>query len=143
MVHLCFFGTPHQGTNSVAEFLLNLGTALTNSKEASVLRELKLWSPSLIETNQMWVEIAGGFTITSFFEREKYNGVLVCCLTIFGMTLTDYIQRSSQKAPLGLTGTMRPWCLWIAITSISANSRTALIRCFSGCSDACTRRLLH
>jgi hypothetical protein len=41
------------------------------------LEELKLWSPSLIETNQLWVEIADGFTITSFYERNRYMGVLV------------------------------------------------------------------
>jgi hypothetical protein len=74
VVHLCFFGTPHQGTNST---LLNLGSALTKSKAGSVLDELKLWSPSLIETNQLWVEIADGFTITSFYERNSYMGVLV------------------------------------------------------------------
>ena len=74
VVHLCFFGTPHQGTDST---LLNLGSVLTKSKAGSVLEELKLWSPSLIEANQLWVEIADGFTITSFYEREPYMGVLV------------------------------------------------------------------
>ena len=74
MVHLCFFGTPHQGTRSS---LLSLGTALTKSKAGSVLQELKLWSPSLIETNQLWVEIADAFTITSCLERNPYMGVLV------------------------------------------------------------------
>jgi hypothetical protein len=57
--------------------LLNLGSVLTKSKAGSVLKELKLWSPSLIEANQLWVEIADGFTITSFYEREPYMGVLV------------------------------------------------------------------
>jgi hypothetical protein len=74
VVHLCFFGTPHQGTNST---WLNLGSALTKSKAGSVLEELKLWSPSLIETNQLWVEIADGFTITSFYEMNPYMGILV------------------------------------------------------------------
>lgn len=57
--------------------MLNLGSVLTKSKAGSVLQELKLWSPSLIETNQLWVEIADGFTITSFYERNPYMGVLV------------------------------------------------------------------
>ena len=74
VVHLCFFGTPHQGTNST---LLDLGSVLTKSQAGSVLQELKLWSPSLIETNQLWVEIADGFTITSFYERNPYMGILV------------------------------------------------------------------
>jgi hypothetical protein len=74
VVHLCFFGTPHQGTSSA---LLSLGSLLTKSKAGNVLEELKLWSPSLIETNQLWVEIADGFTITSFYERNSYMGVLV------------------------------------------------------------------
>lgn len=42
-----------------------------------MLRELDLWSPSLVETNQLWVEIANGFSITTFFEREPYKGVMV------------------------------------------------------------------
>jgi len=42
-----------------------------------VLNELKLWSPPLIETNQLWVEIADGFTITSCFEKNPYMGILV------------------------------------------------------------------
>jgi hypothetical protein len=75
VVHLCFFGTPHQGTDST---LFSLGSALARSKAGSLLEELKLWSPSLIETNQLWVEIADGFTITSFYERNPYMGVLVC-----------------------------------------------------------------
>jgi hypothetical protein len=74
VIHLCFFGTPHQGTSSS---LLSLGSVLTKSKAGSVLEELELWSPSLIETNQLWVEIADAFTITSFYERNSYMGVLV------------------------------------------------------------------
>jgi hypothetical protein len=74
VVHLCFFGTPHQGTDST---LLSLGSALARSQAGSVLEELRLWSPSLIETNQLWVEIAEGFTITSLYERNPYMGALV------------------------------------------------------------------
>lgn len=50
---------------------------MTRAKEGSVLRELKLWSPSLIEANALFVDIAEGFTITTFFEKEKTHGVQV------------------------------------------------------------------
>lgn len=97
VVHLCFFGTPHQGTNST---LLNLGSVLTKSKAGSVLEELKLWSPSLIETNQLWVEIADGFTITSFYEINPYMGVLVSerCPTHHIVSMIDESYRSCRRA---------------------------------------------
>jgi hypothetical protein len=76
--HLVFFGTPHQGANSVAGFLNDLGAAVTSARDGSVLRELELWSPSLVEANAMFVDIAEGFTITTFFEKEKTHGIQVC-----------------------------------------------------------------
>jgi hypothetical protein len=77
VVHLCFFGTPHQGADSVAGFLRGLGSVLTRAREGSVLKELQLWSPSVIETNSLFADIADGFTITTFFETETYRGVQV------------------------------------------------------------------
>ena len=74
--HLMFFGTPHQGTTSTAGFLRRLGAAL--SADASVLRELELWSPQVLETNSAFLtEIAPMFTITTYWEREKISGVQV------------------------------------------------------------------
>ena len=71
-----FFGTPHQGTTSVAGFLRRLGASL--SSEGSVLRELECWSPQVLETNSAFLtEIAPKFTITTFWEREKIAGVQV------------------------------------------------------------------
>lgn len=132
VVHLCFFGTPHQGTASTSKFLVNLGSALTRSKDGSVLRELDLWSPTLLETNQLWVEIANGFSITSFFEREPYMGVLVrqhlssCC----SHKQTNQYFRSYQKVPRDSTETMRPRSPWTETISLSASSVVLAIRCF-------------
>ncbi|KAK5081052.1 hypothetical protein LTR70_009229 [Exophiala xenobiotica] len=75
--HLMFFGTPHQGTDSGAGFLNDLGAALLRANDGSVLRELKLWSPSLMEVNTLFIDIAEGFTITTFFEKEKTRGVQI------------------------------------------------------------------
>lgn len=72
-----FFGTPHQGTNSLAGFLNNIGIALLRARDGSVLRELALWSPSLIETNTLFIDIAESFTITTFFEKDPTYGVQV------------------------------------------------------------------
>lgn len=77
VVHLSFFGTPHQGANSVAGFFRGLGSVLTRAKEGSVLKELQLWSPAVLETNTLFAEIADGFTISTFFETNKYLGVQV------------------------------------------------------------------
>ncbi|KAF4986754.1 hypothetical protein FDECE_15788 [Fusarium decemcellulare] len=77
VVHLCFFGTPHQGTTAVAEFLRGLDVVLTGAREGSVLKELQLWSPSILDTNTLFTEIADGFTITSFYETMKCTGVKV------------------------------------------------------------------
>jgi hypothetical protein len=77
VLHICFFATPHQGTRSIPEFVLNLGHVLTGSKSSSLFEELKLWNTYLIELNHMWVEIVDGFTITSFFERRPYKGIEV------------------------------------------------------------------
>jgi len=74
--HLMFFGTPHQGTTSTAGFLRRLGAVL--SADASVLRELELWSSQVLETNSAFLtEIAPKFTITTYWEREKISGVQV------------------------------------------------------------------
>jgi hypothetical protein len=71
-----FFGTPHQGTDSTAGFLRRLGASM--SAESSVLRELELWSPQVLETNSFFLtEIAPRFTITTFWERQKVGGVQV------------------------------------------------------------------
>lgn len=75
--HLVFFGTPHQGANSTAGFLASLGATVGGAKDGSIIRELKLWSPSLMEADAMFVDIAEGFTITTFFEKEKTHGVQV------------------------------------------------------------------
>ena len=75
--HLVFFGTPHQGTSSTAGTLRRLAAAF--SSEASVIRELELWSPQVLETNNAFLtEIAPRFAITTYWEREKTNGIQVC-----------------------------------------------------------------
>ena len=72
-----FFGTPHQGTNNGSNLVRGAGSLVTNSKEGSVLRELKLWSPWTIETNSLFAGIAEGFTMTTYWEKEDYCGVKV------------------------------------------------------------------
>jgi len=72
-----FFGTPHQGTSSGANLVRSTGVVLTRASEGSVLRELELWSPWTLETNNAFAGIAEGFTITTFWEREPYHGVVV------------------------------------------------------------------
>jgi len=81
--HLMFFGTPHQGTSSTANHLRAAGATVVRASDGSVLRELELWSPWTIETNNQFVDIAEGFSITTFWEREMLHGVQVnrwtCC----------------------------------------------------------------
>lgn len=74
--HLMFFGTPHQGTTLVKGTIRRLAAAFF--AEASVLRELELWSPQILETNSAFLtEIAPMFSITTYWEREKTSGVQV------------------------------------------------------------------
>ncbi|KAI1744617.1 hypothetical protein F4680DRAFT_231755 [Xylaria scruposa] len=77
VVHVCFFGTPHQGTSSLASLLRGLGSALTRGKDGSIIKELELWSAPLQETNQFFIGVRDNFSITSFWETEKYCGVKV------------------------------------------------------------------
>jgi hypothetical protein len=51
-------------------FLTKLGAAVGFAMDGSVVKELQLWSASLLEANAMFVDIAEGFTITTFFEKE-------------------------------------------------------------------------
>ena len=74
--HLMFFGTPHQGTIAITGVLRRLGAAF--SADASVLRELEVWSPQVLETNSAFLtEIAPMLSITSYWERENIGGVQV------------------------------------------------------------------
>lgn len=67
--HLMFFGTPHQGSDS---FLAHIAASM--GRPGSVHRELKLWSPELIQLDTMFVERAELFSITSFFELRDTKG---------------------------------------------------------------------
>jgi hypothetical protein len=75
--HLMFFGTPHQGTSSGANLVRRTGDFLARASEGSVLRELGLWSAWTLETNNALASIAEGFTVTTFWEREPFHGVVV------------------------------------------------------------------
>ncbi|KAI1094613.1 hypothetical protein F5B19DRAFT_499161 [Rostrohypoxylon terebratum] len=79
VVHLCFFGTPHQGTDptSMAGLLRSLAQTLTRTNQGSIIRELQLWSPFVVQENTRFAEIAEAFTITTFFETKPLHGVLV------------------------------------------------------------------
>lgn len=59
-------------------FLRRLGAKLQRADSSSVLNELALWSPSLLDTNHMFPDIAKYFTITTFYEQEKTHRVQVC-----------------------------------------------------------------
>ncbi|KAI0901834.1 hypothetical protein F4806DRAFT_501929, partial [Annulohypoxylon nitens] len=79
IVHLYFFGTPHQGTDpsSMAGLLRSLAQALTRPNQGSIIQELQLWSSFVVQENARFAEIAEAFTITTFFETKKLHGVLV------------------------------------------------------------------
>ena len=71
-----FFGTPHQGTANGAGTLRRFGAAFSGN--ASVLRELELWSPQILQTNSAFLtEIAPALAITTYWERGKTGGVQV------------------------------------------------------------------
>jgi hypothetical protein len=75
---IIFFGTPHQGTN-VSEWSqkLELISRVAGVKRSKVLEELELWSDSLVELSQTFFEQSNNLLITSFYERQPYNGVYV------------------------------------------------------------------
>lgn len=61
----------------MADHIRSSGATLTRSSDGSVLRELKLWSPWTLETNTNFAGTAESFTITTFWERETYHGIVV------------------------------------------------------------------
>jgi hypothetical protein len=85
--HLIFFGTPHQGAASTANFLRGLGSVLGFPKSSSPSMELQLWSDPLIEANALFSEISSEFAITTSFEKEKTHGIKV---RRTGVTKTRY-----------------------------------------------------
>ncbi|KAL4982522.1 hypothetical protein BDW68DRAFT_182459 [Aspergillus falconensis] len=74
---IIFFSTPHQGTHTEAwdAFFASLGRA--DLQEFEVVEELKQWSNMLAELTSEFGELAPGFQMTTFYESEETNGVLV------------------------------------------------------------------
>ncbi|KAH7082904.1 hypothetical protein BKA63DRAFT_501828 [Paraphoma chrysanthemicola] len=73
-----FFGTPHQGATAVDwTEKLELVSRVVGLKRSKVLKELELWSDSLLELSQTFFEQSNTLLITSFYERQPYNGVYV------------------------------------------------------------------
>ena len=78
--HLMFFSTPHQGTHSATNLIRHFGAAY--SAESSVLRELEIWSPEVLDVNAAFLtSIAPALSITTFWERESTNGIQVSILS--------------------------------------------------------------
>ena len=76
--HIIFFGTPHHGVISVAEFLRGLSSSVLRAKSDSVLRELELWSGPSIEVNAQFIgDVTKNFTWTSAVESEGILGTRV------------------------------------------------------------------
>ncbi|CAN9335257.1 unnamed protein product [Alternaria alternata] len=73
---IIFFGTPHQGTN-VTEWpqMLESISKVAGIKRSKVLKELELWSDFLVELSQTFLEQSNKLLITSFYERQPYNGM--------------------------------------------------------------------
>ncbi|KAL4767251.1 Alpha/Beta hydrolase protein [Aspergillus nidulans var. acristatus] len=74
---IIFFSTPHQGTHVQAwnAFFASLGKA--DLQEVEVVEELKQWSDMLAELTSEFGELAPAFQMTTFYEFEETNGVLV------------------------------------------------------------------
>lgn len=56
---------------------LELISRVAGVKRSKVLEELELWSDSLVELSQTFFEQSNNLLITSFYERQPYNGVYV------------------------------------------------------------------
>ncbi|KAK8209716.1 hypothetical protein IWZ01DRAFT_527990 [Phyllosticta capitalensis] len=75
---IVFFGTPHQGSDAAtwAAFLGSLGRAV-HLRSTEVLDELKRWSNPLVELTRVFSELRDKFQITSFYEKEATNGMII------------------------------------------------------------------
>jgi hypothetical protein len=76
---LVFFGTPHQGADIATwgTFLSHVSTAF-RVRSTQALEELGKWSPTLLQLNTLFAEQAADQNVTTFFERQKTYGVMVC-----------------------------------------------------------------
>jgi hypothetical protein len=74
-----FFGTPHQGTGAGANRVRSTGDFVTWASEGSVLRELDLWSPWTVDTNNVFVGIVNGFTITALSLSFGWTPITSLC----------------------------------------------------------------
>lgn len=75
---IVFFGTPHQGSDTATwmTYLCAISRGL-GVKSAKVTHELERWSDPLVELTTNFSELAPRFLISTFFEEQKTNGVLV------------------------------------------------------------------
>ena len=73
--HIIFFGTPHLGVISVAEFVRGLSSSVLGANLDSALRELKLWSGPSMEVNAHFIgDVKNNCTRTSAVENEEELG---------------------------------------------------------------------
>jgi hypothetical protein len=74
-----FLGTPHHGSGKAGflDFLDHLSKSLRLAKKTSATKELKRWSTSLVEITTLFSEIAGNFSIASFYETKPIMGMMV------------------------------------------------------------------
>jgi hypothetical protein len=80
---LVFFGTPHQGSDTAvwASYLGVVGKGL-GIRDTTVTKDLQRWSKPLLELTRLFAGRATKWPITSFYENEKFYGVVVLILLL-------------------------------------------------------------
>jgi len=75
---IAFFGTPHQGANIAtwSGYLESIAKVVGVTRTAA-LEGLETWSPSLLELQRTFSGQVPRLIITSFWEKQPYNGVNV------------------------------------------------------------------
>jgi hypothetical protein len=76
--HIIFFGTPHHGVISMAEFARGLSSSVSRAKSDSALNEINLWSGPSMEVNAQFMgDVKDSFEWTSVVENEDTLGIRV------------------------------------------------------------------
>jgi hypothetical protein len=74
-------------------------------KRSKVLKELELWSDFLVELSQTFLEQSNKLLITSFYERQPYNGIYVSDQPYYSYLRSvsiDQFQRWYQRGRRGV-----------------------------------------
>lgn len=96
-----FFGTPHRGSDLAywATFAATLANVvqLGRNTNTTYVKGLKENSKEFAHIAQQWIERGSKLQIRTFYETERYNGMLVC--------LKNFSNRSKSR----LTSSRRWW----------------------------------